>query len=106
MAEGTSTKRKYENDNTESDKKGAKKFAGHWNQGLLASMNDPDLVVESDDKLTVIKDKYPKLCIYDSYSEQICVYHCLFYFPFMNRTEQFMSNTFLGPRHVALSRII
>ncbi|WAR27570.1 APTX-like protein, partial [Mya arenaria] len=39
---------------------GTKKFAGHWSQGLLASMNDPDLIVEKDDKLTVIKDKTDK----------------------------------------------
>ncbi|XP_069956281.1 aprataxin [Cherax quadricarinatus] len=32
----------------------------HWSQGLLASMNDPDLVVESDERMVIIKDKYPK----------------------------------------------
>ncbi|XP_037775210.1 aprataxin-like [Penaeus monodon] len=40
----------------------------HWSQGLLASMNDPNLVVLSDDRIVIIKDKYPKaryhfLCI-------------------------------------------
>ncbi|GAB1605544.1 hypothetical protein Ahia01_000836500 [Argonauta hians] len=35
-------------------------FPGHWSQGLLASMDDPELRVESDDKVVVIKDKYPK----------------------------------------------
>nr|XP_053649638.1 aprataxin-like [Cherax quadricarinatus] len=33
----------------------------HWSQGLLASMNDPDLVVESDERMVIIKDKYPKV---------------------------------------------
>ncbi|XP_059174998.1 aprataxin-like [Physella acuta] len=31
-----------------------------WKQGLLAAMNDPNAVVDSDDELVVIKDKYPK----------------------------------------------
>ncbi|CAG5135580.1 unnamed protein product [Candidula unifasciata] len=34
--------------------------SGHWSQGLLAAMNDVTAVVDSDDKLVVIKDKYPK----------------------------------------------
>jgi len=33
---------------------------GHWNNGLKASMHDPDLVVESDELVVIIKDKYPK----------------------------------------------
>ncbi|KAK4309566.1 hypothetical protein Pmani_018828 [Petrolisthes manimaculis] len=32
----------------------------HWSQGLLASINDPNLIVESDDRIVIIKDKYPK----------------------------------------------
>ncbi|XP_071949564.1 aprataxin-like [Antedon mediterranea] len=32
----------------------------HWSLGLLDSMTDPDLIVEEDDLVTVIKDKYPK----------------------------------------------
>ena len=39
----------------------AKKPFGHWSQGLLASMDDPELKVESDDKVVIIKDKYPKV---------------------------------------------
>ncbi|KAH9490291.1 hypothetical protein Btru_034007 [Bulinus truncatus] len=31
-----------------------------WSQGLLAAMNDPKLILESDDQLVIIKDKYPK----------------------------------------------
>ncbi|BFZ06136.1 hypothetical protein BsWGS_09174 [Bradybaena similaris] len=34
--------------------------SGHWSQGLLAAMNNPWSTVVSDDKLVVIKDKYPK----------------------------------------------
>ncbi|XP_077460937.1 aprataxin [Stigmatopora argus] len=33
---------------------------GHWSQGLKASMQDPNLQVYKDDKVVVIKDKYPK----------------------------------------------
>ncbi|XP_068249699.1 aprataxin-like [Palaemon carinicauda] len=32
----------------------------HWSQGLLTSMNDPNLLVESDERIVIIKDKYPK----------------------------------------------
>ena len=38
-----------------------KKPFGHWSMGLKASMDDPDLQVESDDKVVIIKDKYPKV---------------------------------------------
>lgn len=37
------------------------KKKGHWSQGLLASMSDPNLVVESDERIVIIKDKYPKV---------------------------------------------
>ncbi|KAM9315092.1 aprataxin isoform 2-T2 [Pholidichthys leucotaenia] len=33
---------------------------GHWSQGLKTSMQDPDMQVYKDDKVVVIKDKYPK----------------------------------------------
>ncbi|ELT97774.1 hypothetical protein CAPTEDRAFT_132902 [Capitella teleta] len=39
---------------------GPLKKSGHWSQGLKASMDDPELVVEEDDRLVIIKDKYPK----------------------------------------------
>lgn len=32
----------------------------HWTSGLLVSMEDPELKVKEDDKVVVIKDKYPK----------------------------------------------
>ncbi|XP_076285799.1 aprataxin isoform X2 [Lasioglossum baleicum] len=32
----------------------------HWTTGLLVSMEDPALKVKEDDKVVVIKDKYPK----------------------------------------------
>ncbi|XP_066514783.1 aprataxin isoform X2 [Hoplias malabaricus] len=34
--------------------------AGHWSQGLKVSMQDPKMQVYSDEKVVVIKDKYPK----------------------------------------------
>ncbi|RVE76244.1 hypothetical protein OJAV_G00006450 [Oryzias javanicus] len=34
--------------------------SGHWSQGLKTSMQDPKLQVYKDDKVVVIKDKYPK----------------------------------------------
>lgn len=33
---------------------------GHWSQGLKTSMQDPQMQVYKDDKVVVIKDKYPK----------------------------------------------
>ncbi|XP_075060729.1 aprataxin [Mixophyes fleayi] len=36
------------------------KNQGHWSQGLKASMQDPNMQVFKDDKVVVIKDKYPK----------------------------------------------
>ncbi|XP_070538748.1 aprataxin-like isoform X2 [Ptychodera flava] len=33
---------------------------GHWSMGLLDSMNNPDLQIYKDDRIVVIKDKYPK----------------------------------------------
>lgn len=32
----------------------------HWSAGLLKSMQDPECIVKEDDKIIVIKDKYPK----------------------------------------------
>ncbi|GFU55627.1 aprataxin [Nephila pilipes] len=51
-----SSKRKNE-DSSNNEKK--PKF-GHWSQGLKASMGDPNLIVDSDDLVVIIKDKYPK----------------------------------------------
>lgn len=33
---------------------------GHWSTGLLESMQDPKFKVTEDDRIVVIKDKYPK----------------------------------------------
>ncbi|XP_072036918.1 aprataxin-like [Amphiura filiformis] len=33
---------------------------GHWSMGLLDAMKDPQLQVHKDDKVVIIKDKYPK----------------------------------------------
>lgn len=37
-----------------------KKTPSYWSMGLLASMDDPELRVDADDKVVIIKDKYPK----------------------------------------------
>ncbi|MPC23927.1 aprataxin-like [Portunus trituberculatus] len=55
MATSTPTKRAAPSSNSQ---RPAKK--GHWSQGLLESMNDPNLIVESDERIVIIKDKYPK----------------------------------------------
>ncbi|XP_048358898.1 aprataxin isoform X2 [Sphaerodactylus townsendi] len=39
---------------------GKKEFGGHWSQGLKTSMQDPDMQVYKDERVVVIKDKYPK----------------------------------------------
>ena len=38
----------------------AKRPTGHWSQGILQSMNDPSMIVMSDDRMVMIRDKYPK----------------------------------------------
>ncbi|GCC29600.1 hypothetical protein chiPu_0008043 [Chiloscyllium punctatum] len=43
-----------------SDASGQKDFKGMWSQGLKVSMQDPKMQVYKDDKVVVIKDKYPK----------------------------------------------
>lgn len=47
-------KRKFESDTSKSA------TSGHWSAGLLKSMEDPECMVKEDDKIVVIKDKYPK----------------------------------------------
>ncbi|XP_007904794.1 aprataxin isoform X1 [Callorhinchus milii] len=37
-----------------------KKGSGHWSQALKVSMQDPTMQLYKDDKVVVIKDKYPK----------------------------------------------
>ena len=39
----------------------AKKTTGPWNMGLKESMKDPELKVDEDEKIVIIKDKYPKV---------------------------------------------
>ncbi|XP_042341381.1 aprataxin isoform X2 [Plectropomus leopardus] len=47
---------------SESHREGTKtsESFGHWSQGLKTSMQDPKMQVYKDDKVVVIKDKYPK----------------------------------------------
>ncbi|XP_015200560.2 aprataxin isoform X3 [Lepisosteus oculatus] len=40
--------------------RGNEQIQGHWSQGLKASMQDPKMQVYKDEKVVVIKDKYPK----------------------------------------------
>uniref|UniRef100_A0A8C8RGE6 Aprataxin n=1 Tax=Pelusios castaneus TaxID=367368 RepID=A0A8C8RGE6_9SAUR len=37
-----------------------KEHSGHWSQGLKISMQDPKMQVYKDERVVVIKDKYPK----------------------------------------------
>jgi aprataxin len=37
-----------------------KTYPNHWSQALFASMEDPELLEYEDDKISIIKDKYPK----------------------------------------------
>jgi len=32
----------------------------HWSQGLLSAMKDPSVLVEEDEQIVIIKDRYPK----------------------------------------------
>jgi len=51
-----STKRKQDEDS-----KTVKKPAHHWAMGLLMSMKDPELFIKEDDRVVIIKDKFPKV---------------------------------------------
>ncbi len=35
---------------------------GHWSAGLSSALDDESVRVYKDDLVTVIKDKYPKVC--------------------------------------------
>lgn len=72
MASGSNSKRK--NYDKTSDEPKAKKPGPFWKTGLLSSMNDPELQVFVDDKLTIIKDKYPKVCPVAVFFNQIYVH--------------------------------
>lgn len=41
-------------------KRPAPAAVGHWSHGLLQSMRDPEVIVQSDEKVVMIRDKYPK----------------------------------------------
>ncbi|XP_029907571.1 aprataxin [Myripristis murdjan] len=42
------------------DSMSTKETVGHWSQGLKTSMQDPKMQVYKDERVVVIKDKYPK----------------------------------------------
>lgn len=60
--------KRYASDEASDEEKGRKSSKpplikpslGHWSQGLLKSMQDPDLILDSDDKCIIIQDGYPK----------------------------------------------
>lgn len=56
MSRKNTNKRSYSE--TDDSIKPSKK--GHWSLGLLDCLDDPQYFVQSDDLVTVIKDKYPK----------------------------------------------
>ena len=60
MAEGGEKRKAPTNQDVKAAPPKKKPF-GHWSQGLLSSMDDPELRVDSDDKVVIIKDKYPKV---------------------------------------------
>lgn len=51
---------KRKNLESESDDSKKMKTNGHWSNGLLSAMEDPELIVQSNPKLVVIQDKFPK----------------------------------------------
>lgn len=53
----TGKRKNREPDNDDSKKM---KSNGHWSNGLLSAMEDPELIVQSNPKLVVIQDKFPK----------------------------------------------
>ena len=63
---GTATSNQMERDKhndkivKDSKEKEGQKNTGHWSNGLLSSMNDPEYIVSSTDSIVIIKDKYPK----------------------------------------------
>ena len=52
----------------------SKKHKGHWSQGLLSSIADPNLIVEEDELTVTIKDKYPKVYNMDSACGRWAIY--------------------------------
>lgn len=51
---------KRKNFDSENDDIKKMKTNGHWSNGLLSAMEDPELIVQSNSKLVVIQDKFPK----------------------------------------------
>ncbi|XP_076001505.1 aprataxin isoform X2 [Genypterus blacodes] len=53
-------KREEKNSGSHEEPTAKNEPAGHWSQGLKASMQDPKMQVYKDETVVVIKDKYPK----------------------------------------------
>ncbi|KAL3854507.1 hypothetical protein ACJMK2_013772 [Sinanodonta woodiana] len=60
MAATSTNKSKRKMSDDDSDGLSKKKPTQYWNQGLLSSIDDPELKVDADDKVVIIRDKYPK----------------------------------------------
>ncbi|KAK3601332.1 hypothetical protein CHS0354_011934 [Potamilus streckersoni] len=60
MAATSNAKPKRKMKDDDSDGLPKKKPTQYWNQGLLSSIDDPELRVDADDKVVIIRDKYPK----------------------------------------------
>lgn len=54
------TKRKNQ-EKEDASKSKKQKSKSHWALGLLSAMSDPNLVVKEDDRIVIIKDKFPKV---------------------------------------------
>ena len=57
----TGTKRPEGPPSSSSSSGGPPAKKGHWSLGLLDTMKDPSSQVYTDDRIVIIKDKYPKV---------------------------------------------
>ena len=63
----------------------------HWSNGLLQSMNDPDMVWYKNDSICIIKDKYPK---------------ARFHFLILPKNENLSNLESLNKTHIKLVRLM
>ena len=67
-----------------------KKAFGHWSMGLKASMEDPELKVDDDDQIVIIKDKYPKVAYLFCINFTILFKYIVIYLQLSNETVPFI----------------
>ena len=75
-----------------------KKAPGFWSQGLKESMQNPELKVEEDDTIVIIKDKYPKVGLLLDLLGQWCP---TFFMPWA--TRKFCKKSKAAPENSRLS---